>query len=499
MDCKHIYKSALIALLGSIVACSGSSKLTREQTLVMEQSGAEKILVEKIATNELFDDKNIDKNEAIVITKIYSFGRKYIRFNGIPIPKSDDYRTSAMLFSSLDDPDTEFLASGPGYHVYQVPAGKYYVSRITASQPFMGGSIRAISDIKYNYIKGSALDANENPQYGSLTLSPGEVYYLGDIQTYGAAIDIKMYPNFKTKNNETTMKAYLDSYYPSLSNRVKTQLFTVVRPDAHTKEILDSMEPSRLKARRLELEGRLSQPLDLHGESSKHAYLSDGFIQRLNSDEKRSTIYREIHDSWLNDPKLFDLVKQQVFEYAENYDDINTSKNEAHWAFKALASSGLQRYRTTFETIQKMNGSPKRSKQALKYLNQLNQRTLIAREIHSDEYVNSHWKWEEQHAANMIASSDAKTRVFGAEQIVRNNLYDKPMLDHLSKVLLNSVKSAEYDRYSRKFQINLSKALARCKDLSYRPVLQKVMIQAIDKKVRAYAESYIDYLEDSVD
>jgi len=465
----------------------------------MEQSGAEELLAEKIQTNELLDDSSLDNSNAVVITKIYSFGRKYIRFNGIPIPSGDDIRTSAMLFSNLDDPDIEFLASGPGYHVYQVPAGKYYVSRITASQPIVGGSFGVISSIKHNYIKGSALDEDEIPQYGSLNLSPGEVYYLGDIQTYGTAVDIKMYPDFRTTNNETEMKAYLDQHYPTLAKRVKTQLFTVLRPDAQTKEILDGMEPLRLLARRLELENRLGKALDLDGESSKHANLSREFIQRLNTDENRSVIYREIYDSWLNDPKLFDLVKQQVFEYAKNYDDIKTSKNEVHWAFKALASSGLQRYRTAFETIQKMNGSPKRSKQALKYLNLLNQRTLIGREVHSDKYVNSQWQWEEQHAANMIASSDAKTRVFGAEQIVRNSFYDKPMLDHLSKVLLNSVKSAKYDRYSRKFQINLSKALARCKDLSYRPVLQKVMVQAIDKKVKAYAESYIDYLEDSVD
>ncbi|WP_299976900.1 hypothetical protein [uncultured Pseudoteredinibacter sp.] len=495
---KGHFSAFLSAFLVLTLGACSTTTLNHNQIIAKEQSTALELLQEDIKTDELFNDISIDPKKAVVITKVFSFGRDYIRLNGIPIPKGEIYRTSALLFSNINEPDIEFVAAGPEYHVYQVPAGQYYLARVAAGMPIIVAN-RTVGHNTFNYIKGSALDEEGNPQYGSINLQEGEVVYLGDIQTYGTAVDIKLYPNFNTSDKQLEMKAFLKQHFPNLETKVTTRLFTVQQPDPEMQEILQGIEPERLKTKRLNLEKKLSKHVNLEAESRKHHHLSKQYIERLSKDKDRIKTYKEIYNLWLNDPQLFDAIEKHALDYAKRYEDTDTNKGEAHWAFRALASSGLQKYRSTFEAIQQMSGSAKRSQQALKYLNVLNERTLLSRDIHSDSYLNEEWDWQQQHSANMIASSSPHWRIKGASSIIRNEYYDKPMLDHISDVLISSVKSNKFDKYDRKFQLLLAKALARCKDIRYRKVLQQLMDLSSDSKVKDYAEEYIEYLEDSVD
>src|SRR5690606_37588207 len=84
------------------------------------------------------------------------------------------------------------------------------------------------------------------------------------------------------------------------------------------------------------------------------------YIDRIKSDNQKQRIiaYQDISRDWLYSPRLFSVIKAQIetrYPIAKRRGDIK----EVREAMNALASSGLEEYRSLLKTIQASSADKK--------------------------------------------------------------------------------------------------------------------------------------------
>ncbi len=223
-------------------------------------------------------------------------------------------------------------------------------------------------------------------------------------------------------------------------------------------------------------------------------YLSS--LKRAKSDPAaRVKIYREIFRDWVVDVKLYDYI---VSDVNKRY-NTELSKGEADelaWAVKAVASSGLERYKSFVANIAETAQDKRIAKHAIK----MNERYPLfqsnAQIVHDVADLPNKFSWKEKQLTNILAVDDAKFRKQAVRAIRKTFPKNKTMLNQLSDILvgesLTSTTATNDDFYAW-----CARLLGESGYKKYLPVLERVQEEAQSRKVRKFAKKYAKVLKKS--
>lgn len=178
------------------------------------------------------------------------------------------------------------------------------------------------------------------------------------------------------------------------------------------------------------------------------------------------------------------------------YESTNSdTTEEVIWASKALAYSGLERYRSTLDAV--MNGNaPERLKNYVEgYLETMTDRTKQAKVVHNVSTMYPELDWQTNQLMNMLNSSDKQLRGNAAQAIYRKHLNNERLLDEISDILRQEAKIPR-NRYVgfSDFYARNCRVLGSSGNVKYKALLTDLAENAYSHKVREYADEFADEL-----
>lgn len=243
----------------------------------------------------------------------------------------------------------------------------------------------------------------------------------------------------------------------------------------------------------------MAKPIVLEDLTYIPASESKKYLRLLKESEfqpkRRAKIYRRIFNDWILDIDLYDYIVSDVNK-RYNTELADGESNELAWAVKAVASSGLERYKPFVANIAKTANDIRIEKHAIQmnegyYLFQDN-----AQIVHDVAHLPTTFSWKEKQVTNMLASNDAKLRKQATREIKNNYPKDKVMLNKLSVILTEESLDSNIVRYED-FYAWCARLLGSSGHKEYLPVLEKVQAEASSKKVRKFAKKFAKVLKKS--
>lgn len=258
------------------------------------------------------------------------------------------------------------------------------------------------------------------------------------------------------------------------------------------------MTNSEIKQKRQYTEKQLptrAQPPGLNSER----YLPEAHVQRYlqqiakGSRDERIDLYKQLIGEWNNSKAIYDKINATVLAGHESKD--SDVIEEVIWASKALAYSGLSRYRPTLETVMDSSAPEELKSYVEGYLETMSVRTKQANVIHDVSTMYPDLDWQSNQLLNMLNSSDNKLRTHAARTIYRNQLYSERLLDEVSDILQREavLPRKRYAAFSDFYAWNC-RVLGSSGKTKYKPLLTDLAENAYTSKVREYAEEFADEL-----
>ncbi len=228
-------------------------------------------------------------------------------------------------------------------------------------------------------------------------------------------------------------------------------------------------------------------------------YLPEALVQRYlqqlatGSRDERIDVYQQLIGEWNNSPALYDTINATVLAGHESTDDDVIE--EVIWASKALAYSGLARYRPTLETVMNSRAPEELKDYVEGYLETMTVRTRQADVIHNVSTMYPDADWQTNQLLNMLNSSNNRLRTYAARTIYRHELYHERLLNEISDILRREAMQPRkrYAAYSD-FHAWNCRVLGSSGNVKYKPLLMDLADNAYTGKVREYAEEFADEL-----
>ncbi|EKE79909.1 hypothetical protein [Idiomarina xiamenensis] len=258
------------------------------------------------------------------------------------------------------------------------------------------------------------------------------------------------------------------------------------------------MTDNEKKQKRQYSETPLPQDPSSYGLDSEN-YLPEALVQRYlqrlanGSRDERIDLYKELIGEWNNSSALYEQINATVLTGYESTD--SDVIEEVIWASKALAYSGLARYRSTLNTIMNSNAPDKLKGYVEDYLETMTVRTEQAKTVHDVSTMSPDLDWQTNQLRNMLNSSDNQLRVSAVKTIYRNQLYSDPLLDEISHILRSEavLPRKRYAAFSDFYAWNC-RVLGSSGKTKYKALLTDLAENAYSHKVREYAEEFADEL-----
>ncbi|WP_199610623.1 hypothetical protein [Flocculibacter collagenilyticus] len=219
------------------------------------------------------------------------------------------------------------------------------------------------------------------------------------------------------------------------------------------------------------------------------------YLTQLNEGnrEERLNLYKKLIEEWINSYSLYDKINTIVLN---NHESTNSDTiEEVIWATKALAYSGLERYRSTLNTIMKSNASDKLKGYVEDYLEAMTVRAKQAKVVHDTSTMYPNLDWQTNQLLNMLNSSDDDLRGSAVRNIYRQHLNNTRLLDEISEILSieATIPRNRYMKFSD-FYAWGCRVLGSSGNIKYKALLEDLSKNGHTPKVRKFAEKFADEL-----
>ncbi|ROQ25986.1 hypothetical protein [Gallaecimonas pentaromativorans] len=196
---------------------------------------------------------------------------------------------------------------------------------------------------------------------------------------------------------------------------------------------------------------------------------------------------------WLYSDALYGLVQKQVLDNYQSSDPA--AIEEATWAAKALALSGLEKYRPTVQLVADKGATEALQKYAKRYLLQMDYHSRLAKQIHDVSTMDPSLDWRGNQLSNMLRTGDDDQRMYAIKDIARNYGTNPYLLAQLSHILDTEARISRF-RFQKQdnFYAWICRILGKSGNKSYQPLLEDIAAHGVYKKTRKYAEAFADKL-----
>jgi hypothetical protein len=192
--------------------------------------------------------------------------------------------------------------------------------------------------------------------------------------------------------------------------------------------------------------------------------------------------------AWLgiSDARVYDPLEKKVLE--KYMDDDKHTVEAVSWYVKGLALSGKNKYRATMEKVLAESNSKKIKKHTTKALdrleNYINWTPIISAGLKGAPAGQLGIK----RAHNMLKSSILELQRTGAKRIFYEYNTEQELLEVAKDTLLASYKSSNTDKLWIDTMAWHCKALGSSGDEKYRAILEDVLANASNSKLKKYAK-----------
>lgn len=230
------------------------------------------------------------------------------------------------------------------------------------------------------------------------------------------------------------------------------------------------------------------------------ATIINDFLLGINNDsyDVRTDTYKEIAKNWLNSERLFNQIKSTLSAKKSILLD-KKGKREVELGLKALASSGNMNYLDYFEELSNESKTEKMREYASKNIEFLKERAATAVYIHRAPPKGIDVDWKERQLYAMVASNDINLQAKAVRLIYKHYPKNAALLEVLSKSLDGSSQYIYRAKLSRDYHAWICRVLGMSGDAKYLTQLQYVAQNAYYDKVRDYAETFAEELEDLIE
>lgn len=212
------------------------------------------------------------------------------------------------------------------------------------------------------------------------------------------------------------------------------------------------------------------------------------YIEILNSGtlSRQINAAKEITKSGLSDPELFDLINTQLLD---NYQQTSGTDHGDYmaWLCKALASSGLDKYKPTLVEIAETTTDSKLERYARQSLEQFEEYAEINKIISDEGNAFPDRDPEVTKIINMLKSDKMKLKRDAAKMVTRKDYADPAIYEIINDDLLASYTSAN-DDLSVDAMSWLCKALATSGNPLHKVTLSEVADNSSNSKLAKYAK-----------
>ncbi len=224
------------------------------------------------------------------------------------------------------------------------------------------------------------------------------------------------------------------------------------------------------------------------------------FLLGINNEsyDVRTETYKEITKNWLNSERLFDQIKSTL-NAKKSMSLDKKGKREVELALEALASSGNMNYIDYLKELSNESKTEKMREYASKNIEFLKERAATAVYIHRAPPKGIDLDWKERQLYAMVASDDINLQAKAVRLIYKHYPKNAALLEVLSKSLDGSSQYVFRAKLSRDYHAWVCRVLGLSGDAQYLAQLQDVAQHAYYEKVREYAETFAEELEDSID
>lgn len=420
----------------------------------------------------IFEPNKIDSNKAIIVASVFHARTSQSTVNGIPLPSNTAIHPSVIVLKNLKSPELQYYLAGVDLFSSQIPAGEYYIS-----------SIRAGTKSDSNWIARIAVAGKDDySNYGYLKLAPGEVVYVGHIQTHnmrkfslmGHSPEI-LHPKYVQTNNIKLAQDYIDKTLPSLSSQLVSRSFNLA-----AKKMAEYATGHGFSS-------ITSDNLVEAIEAEKYQHLA-----RINADNYKERVngYKLIFNSWSTDEHLYDEIESKLRSNLHSAIDDKYLRKEMVWATKTLGGSGNPKYRNILKEINEKNENSVLRSWSNKSLTILQQRQQLMPLIGNYSSYQQGQTPNEIRIINMITADDEELQLRGVTAAYKARTFHKRVMEPLKEKLLNDYKQEDLSRYRLKTNILICKLFYAAKNPAYLQLLPEIIDHSGEKDLKRYAEKF---------
>lgn len=352
-------------------------------------------------------------------------------------------------------------------------------------------------DIFVDYSRRFVGDATPFPveKMVSPIIALHENSYLGDVvirsKVSGGMALADIFNGLTTHNIELEHKTA-----QAIANSLIKRLISTMQYDKNAfAAITAGMSAEQIKQNRLYTKKEVltkAKPAGLASEQYLPEELVQSYLLSLTEGNaaKRIDLYKQLISEWNNSTAVYDVINARVLAGYQN--TAATDVEEMTWATKALAYSGLERYRPTLDTVVTGDAPKKLQDYVRKYLETMTVRSEQASVIHDISTMYPELDWQTNQLLNMLNSSDSSLRLDAVKVIYKQQLNNERLLDELSDILQREAK-VQRNRYAgySDFHAWSCRVLGSSGNAKYKAVLTDLADNAYTYKVREFAGKFV--------
>ncbi len=196
-----------------------------------------------------------------------------------------------------------------------------------------------------------------------------------------------------------------------------------------------------------------------------------------------------ISQAALSDPELFDFINQKLLNEYQSHTSSSKHIDFMAWLCKALASSGMSKYKATLQQVAETATNQKIQKYALQSLAMVDvyakQNAIIYAGVDATQNP------EITKLINMLKSDDITLKTNAAKKITRSDFTSPQLFNVVNEELMKGYALDTGDRKHVDAMAWLCKALSASRMEQYTKTLQEVAENTTNKKLQKYAlQSY---------
>lgn len=224
----------------------------------------------------------------------------------------------------------------------------------------------------------------------------------------------------------------------------------------------------------------------------------DKYIDMLKSQSipQRIEAAKRITGSGLTDPKLFNVIKEELLKRLESSTSNDQVIDEMSWFCKALASSGLEEYKETLKKVADHTENKKLKRYALQSLDLVDEYAKKNKIMSETKYAEAGLSPEVVRYINMLKSDDISLKKDAAKRITRSGLREEKLFEVVNEELLKMSPNSTDNNYVDTTAW-LCKALAASGMPKYKETLKKITETTSNGNLKKHCQKSLEMLEAS--